>query len=82
MSASLYEPESPRRTDGQPSLPVISGGTSEPHRVRAADREHRIKPPVDPSTLHHRELLAVISGAASQPTATSTRPRSSTTAGR
>jgi lysine 2,3-aminomutase len=58
MTASLHEFESARRTDGLPVVGNTPGatGASESHRVRAADREHRNKPPVDPSTLHHREL--------------------------
>jgi lysine 2,3-aminomutase len=49
-----------QESESRSSLPIMSSTASsaaEPHRVRAADREHRIKPPVDPSSLHHRELL-------------------------
>src|SRR5688572_27207858 len=50
-----------QESESRSSLPVLSStpgaASSESHRVRAADREHRIKPPVDSSTLVHRELL-------------------------
>ena len=41
-----------------------------------------LKPPVDPATLAHRDLLTGDSGGGSPPTRRSTRPSSSTTSGR
>jgi len=38
-----------------PSLPVVPGGDG--GRAKAAERAYRAKPPVDPATLVHRELL-------------------------
>src|SRR5690606_35961735 len=40
------------RAEERTSLPVVGH-----HRSRAVEPEHRIKPPVDPATLVHKQLL-------------------------
>lgn len=49
VTATAAAPE--QDSSARPSLPVVG------HRSRAAEPEHRIKPPVDPATLTHKQVL-------------------------
>ncbi len=41
----------------EPDTPTSLLVVTDSSRARAAEREYHAKPPVDPATLHHRELL-------------------------